>query len=232
MVSEGLAQYGAVMSIEAIEGRDAMIEFLRFSREGYNPLQSALGYFFMWRDGSDKPLTELAEDKWDPNLADSKGMWFYHMLRDRVGDEIFFTTLAKLIAEFSKREMSLNDLRAAFLAAAPADAGLAAFMEQWLERSKAPVLRMDWWSMDRGKKAEIHIEQLQEGEPFAFALDLAVHTGDGAVVEQTVLVDSARETFEIVTPARPMEVRLDPHDRLLMWRPEYGPRPETKEPEQ
>jgi len=79
MASEALAQYGAVVSIESIEGRDAMVEFLRFSRHGYNPLQCALGYFFMWSDGGDKPRMELARGKWDHNLADSKGMWFYHM---------------------------------------------------------------------------------------------------------------------------------------------------------
>jgi hypothetical protein len=26
-------------------------------------------------------------------------------------------------------------------------------------------------------------------------------------------------------PRRPLEVRLDPRNRLLLWRPEYGPRP-------
>ncbi len=230
MVSEALAQYGAVVAIESIEGRDAMVEFLRFSREGYNPLQCALGYFFMWNDGGDKPLMELAGDKWDHNIADSKGMWFYHMLRERMGDEIFFSTLRGLIRDFSSREftsrqMTMNDLRAAFLAAAPDDKELAAFMGQWLDRHGAPVLRVDWWSIERGKKAELHIQQLQAGDPFVFPLDVFVQTADGRVVEHTINVDSATQTFEIDTPARPLEIRIDPHHRLLMWRPEFGPRP-------
>jgi hypothetical protein len=31
--------------------------------------------------------------------------------------------------------------------------------------------------------------------------------------------------IDLDTPGRPLEVRLDPRYRLLLWRPEYGPRP-------
>src|SRR5688572_31083170 len=58
------------------------------------------------------------------NLSDSKGMWFYHMTRDRLGDAAFFAALHRLLAEFSTRPMRVSDIRAAFLAAAPADSGL------------------------------------------------------------------------------------------------------------
>ena len=232
MVSEALAQYGAVIAIEALEGRDAMIEFLRFSREGYNPLQSALGYFYIWRDGGDKPLMNLAQDKWDHNLADSKGMWFYHMLRSRVGDKVFFGTLRSLIRDFSSRtaggELSLDDLRSAFLAAVPGDDELADFMTQWLDRPGTPVLDLDWWSIERGKKAEIHIRQLQGGEPFKFPLEIVIRISGGKMIERTIVVDETEETLTIDTPARPLDVQLDPHHRLLMWRPEFGPRPDKK----
>lgn len=93
LVSESLAQYGAVLAIGALEGHDAMNEFLRLSRDGYNQLQSAAGYFEMARRGGDRPLSQLSNGRWDHNLSDAKGHWFYHMLRHRIGDERFFAVL-------------------------------------------------------------------------------------------------------------------------------------------
>ena len=223
MISEALAQYGAVMSIEAIEGRAAMNEFLRFSRAGYHPLQCAIGYFHIWREGGDKPLARLESDKWDHNLSDSKGMWFYHMLRGMVGDEIFFGTLRSMLRDFAGREATLDDLRRRFNGASQ-DPRLAAFLAQWLDRAGAPVLRLEWWSTDGGKRIEVRIEQLQKGA-FSIPLELGIETADGGILRETLALSERRQTFTLPVPARPLSVRLDPDHRLLMWRPEYGPMP-------
>jgi aminopeptidase N len=225
MLSEALAQYGAVLSIEALEGVDARNEFLRFSREGYNPLQCALGYFYIWREGGDEPLAQLGDGPHAHNLSDSKGMWFYHMLRLRVGDEIFYSTLRSIIRDFAGREPTLDDLRSRFVAAAPADGELKSFLAQWLDRSGAPVLRVEWWSVDRGKAAEIDVEQLQPGDPFRFPLEVEVRTASGASERHLLEVSKQRETFKVPAGARPLALTVDPQHRVLLWRPEYGPRP-------
>ena len=169
--SESLAQYGAVVSIEALEGRAAAREFLRFSRTGYNPLQCALGYFQIWREGGDKALAKLEDDKYDHNLSDSKGMWFYDMTRRRMGDSAFFGALRGLIAGHATQPMTVADIRSAFIAATPADTALGAYMSQWLDRKGAPVLAVDWWTTRRppeGSSKEklgvsVHIRQEQSG---------------------------------------------------------------------
>ena len=178
MLGEALAQYGAVISIEAIEGQDAMVEFLRFSREGYNPLQCALGYFHIWREGGDTPLAKLESGRWDHTLSDSKGMWFYHMLRRRLGDELFFRVLRSILQDMAGKRVTLDELRSRFLATAK-DPSLEVFLEQWLDRAGAPILRVDWWSVDRGEAVEIHVEQLQPGEPFQVPLELEIETKTG-----------------------------------------------------
>jgi hypothetical protein len=170
MGSEALAQYGAVVAIESLEGRAAMRDFLDFSRPGYNPLQCALGYFHIWREGEDVALAELADGPSDHNLSDSKGMWFYHMTRARLGDSAFFGALRKLLADFASRPMRVPDIRAAFLAAAPSDTGLAEFLDQWLSRTGAPVLDVDWWSVRRDAPAgavQLRIRQRQPGTAYA-----------------------------------------------------------------
>jgi aminopeptidase N len=234
MGSEALAQYGAVVAIEALEGRAAVRDFLDFSRPGYNPLQCALGYFHIWREGEDVALSALEDGPSDHNLSDSKGMWFYHMTRDRLGDAAFFGGLRRLLADFSTRPMSVPDIRAAFLAAAPADSGLAGFLDQWLSRAGAPVLDVEWWSLRRqaaSRKeeptgaAELRIRQRQPGEPYALDLEVLVTLRDSSTVLDTVRVRRREETFQLELPRRPIDLQVDPHQRVLLWRPKYGPRP-------
>jgi aminopeptidase N len=225
LVGESLAQYGAVVAVERLEGHDAMNEFLRFSRRGYNQFQSAHGYFEIIHRGGDKPLAQLSNDTWDHNLSDSKGHWFYHMLRLRIGDELFFGVLRDLIREYAGRALSLADLRAAFLAAAPDDAGLATFLGQWLERTGAPALDHRWWSLDRGAAVHIEITQRQ-AELYELPLMVEVELVNGHRIRHQVQLTERVHQLRLPLHARPIDVRIDPDHHLLHWRPEYGPRPE------
>lgn len=232
--SESLAQYGAVVAIEALEGPPAAREFLRFSRTGYNPLQCALGYFHIWREGGDKPLAKLENDEWDHNLSDSKGMWFYDMTRQRLGDTAFFAALRGLIARFAAQPMTVADIRAAFLTAAPGDTALGGFLNQWLDRKGAPVLAVDWWSMRRAPAsangegtlgATIRIRQRQPGEPYALPLEVALTLRDSTRLLDTLDLREREQTFELDLAERAIGLEIDPRHRLLIWRPEYGARP-------
>ncbi len=227
LCNESLAQYAAVVAIESIEGERAATEFLRFSREGYSPKQCARGYFEMMADGEDKPLSELSGGGWEHNLSDAKGHWFYHMLRRRVGDDIFFSTLRSLIKEHGNaKAMSLGDLRSAFLSATSESLGLTQFFEQWLDRAGAPVLEVQWETIPEqgAHKAKVSIRQTQKGKPYTLKLDVAVDSDRG---QRMHVVDiNQRETIVTLEANDvPKGVTIDPDHRLLIWTPEYGPRP-------
>ena len=226
MGSEALAQLGAVIAIETLEGDSAMRQFLRFSRPGYSPIQCALGYFYIWRQGGDRPLAELDDARWDHDLADSKGMWFYQMVREELGDARFFAALRGLLERFRGRAMRLDDIRAAFLRSAPDSAALAPVLAQWLDRAGAPVIDLDWWSLRRNDKPglALRFRQRQAGPPHRLRLEVGVRTDSGSTIVPVTLDDTAT-SIDLDTPGRPLEVRLDPRNRLLLWRPEYGPRP-------
>jgi len=222
--SESLAQYSAVIAIETIEGFDAATGFLRFSRTGYSSRQCARGYFQLAGRGQDRPLSELESGGWQHDLSDAKGHWIFHMLRRRVGDDTFFATLRTLLRDYAGREMALDDIRAAFLRAAP-DARLTQFFAQWLDRKGAPVLDVDW-SPVGSDKCRVIITQSQAGASYDLDVDVAIDT-DGATVMHTVRLTEASTV--VVLPARgtPTGVRLDPEHRLLIWTPEYGPMPQN-----
>jgi hypothetical protein len=222
MVSEALAQYGAVVAIEALEGEAAMNDFLRFSRPGYNQYQSAHGYFEIIRRGGDKPLSQLTNDRWDHNLSDAKGHWFYHMLRHRVGSDHFFSILRQLQEDRAGSALSLPELRQTFIDAVPEDEGLAEFMAQWLDRTGAPHLETRWWTTDAGRA--VHLE-LTQAQPDLYDLEITVELeliGAERVRHQVRLVERT-QAFALDAPARIVGLHVDPDHRLLFWRPEYGP---------
>jgi aminopeptidase N len=225
MVDEALAQYGIVLAIEALEGEQAATEFLRFSRDGYLPCECARAYFNRIRGQEhDKPLMRLTGEGYDYWLANAKGHWVHHMLRRRLGDELFFGTLRNLIKEYGGREMSLADLREAFLEAAPPEAALDDFFQQWLDRPGAPVLDVEWSPAYEEDRPVARVTIRQRGRPYDLELEVAVDSGDKTELH-SIKVSSNEETFLLTSPDTPTGVRIDPNHRLLLWAPEYGPEP-------
>jgi aminopeptidase N len=153
-------------------------------------------------------------------------MWFYQMVREELGDARFFAALRGLLERFRGRAMRLDDIRAAFLRSAPDSAALAPVLAQWLDRAGAPVIDLDWWSLRRNDKPglALRFRQRQAGPPYRLRLEVGVRTDSGSTIVPVTLDDTAT-SIDLDTPGRPLEVRLDPRYRLLLWRPEYGPRP-------
>jgi aminopeptidase N len=160
----------------------------------------------------------------DLGLALSKGPWIYHMLRRRVGDALFFDTLQKVVEAFPYREIDMDRFRALFIEAAPEDADLERFFQQWLDRPGAPVIDMTWMDVSREDRFQVEVRLVQDTEPYRLHLDLAVDTPEGVEVK-TVLLTDREQVFLFDLPAPPLEVRLDPNHDLLLWKDEYGPRP-------
>jgi aminopeptidase N len=229
IVGESLAQYGAVISVEALEGTEAMNEFLDFSRSGYNDMQCARGYFRIIDRGHDYPLATMGDSDASASLthilADSKGMWMYHMLRYRVGDERFFATLRGLIDRYAGNDMSLDDLRAAFVAAAP-EQRLEQFFAMWLDRTGAPQFDLAWTAPDGGRAAII-LTQTGEGDPFQIDVTAEIVFTDGSTIRREIAVRDRETRITVDAPEAISGVTLDPDHRLLVWRPSYNAAPEV-----
>ncbi|MDJ0952583.1 MAG: M1 family aminopeptidase [Acidimicrobiia bacterium] len=223
-LTESMAQYGAVVAIESILGEDAATEFLRFSRPEYNTRQCARGYFDVVRSGEDSPISATAERGGVYHtIADAKGHWVLHMLRRRVGDEVFFAVLRSFVDDYAGRELTLPAFCEAFAGAAPA-ARLDAFFEQWLDRTGAPVLDLDWQPAN-DDAIDVTLTQRQSGSPYDLDLEIEMSGGTGPARTEIVTLTERTQTFQLESPHRATVVRLDPHHRVLRWTPEYGSRP-------
>lgn len=223
-VSEGLAEFGAVLAIEALDGREAMHAFLDLARTGTDPYYSAAGYFALMRQGQDMTIAHMGTGAGTHALANSKGVWIFHMLRESLGDSLFFAIIRDIARNFHGKVLAADDLREQFVHAAPSHY-LRRFFSQWLDGMGAPVFDLDWHANADGNGLLLRLTQLQNGPPFTFPLDIGIRVADGSGTVHTVTVDSASQIFELRTTARPIDVELDPGHKLLMWRPRYGPRP-------
>ena len=235
MGSEALAQYGAVLAIEALEGKAAVRDFLDFSRPGYNPLQCALGYFHIWREGEDVALERAGGRAVGPQPLRLEGdVVLPHDARSAGRRRVL-----RRAAPAARR------LRRAARCACPTSgprswrprrptAASPGSSTSGCSRTGAPVLEVDWWSLRRqaaSRKeeptgaAELRIRQRQPGEPYALDLEVLVTLRDSSTVLDTVQVRGREETFQLEFPRRPIDLQVDPSQRVLLWRPKYGPRP-------
>lgn len=223
LLTEALAQYSAVLAIEAINGPASAREFMRFSQVEYSAWQCAKGYFAIVREGNDKPLSLLRSGGFDHHLSDSKGMWFYDMLRRQVGDKVFFMTLRTLIERYAGKALTLAELRQTFLAVSPR-AGLEQFFSQWLDRAGAPIIDATWKPVSK-KEVEIRFTQVQKGEPYQLKLEFSVEFANGQKQAHSADITGRETVMRVRSVDAIARIKLDPDHKLLLWQPEYGERP-------
>lgn len=241
LCDEALAQMGAILAVEELFGKDALKDFLDVSTPDFTNYASARGYFSLLRSGKDIAINELESDWRVHRLMDSKGMWFWQMLRLEMGDNRFFDALQQLSRQ--DHDLTLDELEGFFSARAEKDLGY--FFDQWLGRTGAPILSMEWQnpiSSTHWDYFDIDVEALVTGEseakqriditivqeqalPYRLTLPIEIRLYNGQSIVKTVeLTDKqGRYTFEIDGLVK--DVALDPDHRILMWRPAYGPKP-------
>ena len=144
----------------------------------------------------------------------NKSAMLFFMLRDLIGKTAFERGLREFWSRYRFRIASWDDMRGAFERASGKN--LAAFFEQWLQRTGAPKLHI------AGAKAVAVAGSwrlsvtLDQGAPaYALSVPLAVRTAGGEITRRVALTRE-RATTVLELPTEPLEIALDPDMRL--WR--------------
>ena len=140
-----------------------------------------------------------------------KGGWVLHMLRHKLGKEIFWKGIRMYYDKYKFSNALTSDFQAAMEEASGQD--LEAFFRQWIFRAGHPVLK-DSWKQKNGT-LEIAIIQTQEGAPFFFPLEVEITFEDGTTTVTSFQVDTATESFELPARNKVTGIRLDPGCKLL-----------------
>jgi len=145
-----------------------------------------------------------------------KGLMFFHLLRRRLGDEVFLAGLRRFYRDRLFQEAGFADLRAAFEAAA--SVSLAAEFEQWVTHAGAPALRLDElraYPEDGGFRLTGVLEQTQPGAAYRLQVPLAVQLDREQAWQTTVLMTDKRLTLDLRLPERPWRLAVDPEFDLM-----------------
>ena len=222
IIDEGLAQTSAVLCLREIQGEKAMRRFLKSGVPGY--LQSASQYFlrFAGPGGKDYPLSASAQGADAAaamhDIADTKGMVVYEMLREQIGQEAFVGGLREVVQRFAGRSITLSDLRVSWERTSGQD--LASFWRQWMDRTGAPDLTLGWTVGPEGRGFVVSGAITQQGAPYDLVAEVAL-AYPGRHVTRTVHVSGPSTPFSFQVEQKPEWVVLDPEYKILRWTPEF-----------
>ncbi|MDT8400141.1 MAG: M1 family metallopeptidase [Bacteroidales bacterium] len=141
-----------------------------------------------------------------------KGSWVLHMLKNELGDDLFWAGIQTYYARYRNRNALTSDFEETMEDVSGRDLGR--FFYQWLYRSGHPELDISWTYNNRRKEINVLVEQQQDDTVFEFPLDLKIIDRDGSRLER-ILVDKKVQSFIIKSANSPDDIIPDPEVRLL-----------------
>lgn len=209
-LNEGFATYCEVLYTHHDLGPEAA------SHELWSNAQRV---FDIDRDGARAPIvrnTYGSPDDLFTARVYEKGGWVLHMLRHKLGDDLFFEGVRSYLATFRNGVVETNDLMRTFEKVS--GVGLEGFFDQWVYHGGYPMLDIQYeWKGDHAI-AQVIIDQKQtvdEKTPL-FAFDSVLRfVGEDWTHDEPISVSEQEHTFHVKLPGKPDYVRFDPGYTLL-----------------
>ena len=216
-LSEGFATYFAYLFFEHAYGHERFLQKMLDARDSVYELYAETPQYRIVHDN--------LEDMRDvtSRLTYQKGAWILHMLRNRIGDEAWWSGIRAYYAAHRNGLATTDDFLAAMERACTCD--LTAFFEQWLYAGGNIVLAGDWHYDADGRSLEIRLEQVQQdGHLFVADVEIGVYEAGTALPSvYTSSLGPQAVTLRVPMEREPERVVLDPQT-VLLARWEFGRR--------
>lgn len=204
-LNEGFASYFEALWNEHDKGAD------EFAYNMYGKAQRAIS------GGKKYPIVYRRYDNPGQQFdsrAYPKGAWVLHMLRRRLGDDLFWRVINKHVSQNAHKAVETVDLRKTVESVS--GRSFERFFHDWTERPGHPVLDVAYkWNAEE-KTAEVTIKQTQESEAFHFPLTLEFRTGgDRDPIRITRQVTEKETTILADLPGKPTMFLVDPGNTVL-----------------
>lgn len=207
---EAMVQYGALRTVEHLEGAYAAEGFRRSGFGG-----GAQRYFVsLVPSGHDHRLMDLPPAI-SQDLAWTKGYLALYMLSQQVSAERFQEILHTIVREYTSRPITWEAFQRLVQASTGQD--LTWFFSQWFEREGAPKWQVEWKQEGRLLVTTV----TQPDPPYRATLKMQV---DGTNYERSTFEVTLRDRHTKVSRPvafRVREVTLDPALEVLHWTPEW-----------
>ncbi len=210
-LNEGFATFMEAVFREHEAGHDAYLEEMRSNASLYF-LEDLLKYrrpVVYDRYGS-------AIDIFDATVY-KKGALVLHMLRETVGDEMFWKALHRYLEEYKYKAVGTPDLQRVF--EETTGQRLDWFFDQWVYKAGYPELRVRSFYHQPTGKLTLEVTQTQSTEamtPLVFRLPVEIElaTSSGKRTERIEITQrSQRFTFKL--DGKPLMIRFDKGERIL-----------------
>lgn len=203
-LSEGFATYLTHMYVQAKYG-DIKFE------EGLEKDRQTVKHFY-----NQQVLPVVDTISTDPNVmlnanAYQRGAWVLHMLRNDIGEVLFWKGVKDYYTTFQYGNATTNDFIHSMEKASGKD--LTIFSNQWLKTGIIPDLKMS--SRIKGKKITLIITQKQAGTPFQFPLEIELTLSDGSKKIEIINVNSKTTETTIKLDDKITHLKVDPNVKLL-----------------
>ncbi|MCE1190329.1 MAG: M1 family metallopeptidase [Ignavibacteria bacterium] len=195
-LNEGFASYCEALYEEQVNGQDAlhskMMEYSGFPDEN--------------------PLYNPGDDMFSQKVY-HKGAWVLHMLRNELGDSVFFNVLRTYYHTYQFANASTDDFINICQSVSGKD--LTIFFRQWVfEDFRVPQIEYRWKFIN-SDILQLDIKQIQQKGVYTFPLEFDIVNGKTRSTRKIQLT-KAEERFNLTVSAKPDSVILDPHQKLLI----------------
>ena len=163
-------------------------------------------------DGKDFPLTEFTSRHSSTTEAVGYGkvLMFFHMIRKRLGNDIFKEGIRDFYKNNIFRHASFSDIQRSFEKVSKEELEF----DQWIRRAGAPELKLEYVSCKKsgnGYTVNARISQVQNGAAYQIHIPIALTLEGQEEVYQTV-VEMEDKTLDINLglSSKPLRMDIDP----------------------
>jgi len=203
-LSEGFATYFAGLFVQRYEGEEAFQQYMKDASRRVFDYEKEHRTPIFDRD------TENLMSLLNPNNYE-KGAWVLHMLRESLGDALFFQGIRTYYNSHAQANASTEDLRSAFEKVCGKN--LRGFFARWVYDSGHPQYELQWYWLG-SKELRMVLTQRQAGNAFADPVPVTITTAHGK--RDVVLKPSGKLLIDRVPlKEKPISVEVDPRNVLL-----------------
>ena len=195
-LNEGFAKYSEALYWEYSQGKNA--------------LQSSMQMIFS--DFNDGTLYNPGDDLFSKKVY-NKGAWVMHMLRNTVGDKLFFEILQKYYSKYKYKNASTEDFK--MVCEEVSGKNLDYFFKQWLYEGEGIISLRYKWQLENDGKIKLRIRQIQRAyKNYNFPIDVLLKENENEELHK-IFISSTDTTLYLDSKINIQKIELDPEGWLL-----------------
>ncbi|GAB4346672.1 MAG: hypothetical protein Kow0089_24100 [Desulfobulbaceae bacterium] len=208
--SEGLTTYLADQYYAEQKGEGWLYrknQLIRYA--SYVPFRNELTLEQFSNPGHSQPLARQVRA-----VGYDKSAMVFHMLRNKLGDDLFFAGLQKFYLENRYRRAGWEEIEDSFTSVSGTE--LADFFDQWLTRWDIPKLDINYIDITQkdGRSVLSFTVKQKTVQPYSLDLPVTVATRSGET-RKVLSLTKAEEEVEIVVDTLPRKMVIDPDYDLM-----------------